>query len=244
MFVAMVFSTSVVAQQSGTLTEQDLTRDVSAGMEIDTDRPGSDFRNFALQQDDPVLCRDACRETAGCVAWTFVRPGWQGPSARCWLKHVAPQPRPHTCCISGVVSPEPPDAQGQDVLVGTARPSAAVRAEFGLPDVFTKMRLAADDGAPLNVKIWEYLNRGLAHWVVDGVPQDLVRIQPAKTGFRSAVHEPDDYRLGMSRAAAMRVLGNHVREAEGDTVVGDGIVLEFENNVLVYVDTGAPAGED
>jgi hypothetical protein len=37
-----------------------------------------------------------------CRAWTFVKPGVQGPQARCWLKHQAPEARPHPCCISGV----------------------------------------------------------------------------------------------------------------------------------------------
>jgi len=70
--------------------------------EPQTDRPGADYRSFDLPSPQPVLCRDACWREGQCRAFTYVRPGVQGPSARCWLKHSAPPARANDCCLSGV----------------------------------------------------------------------------------------------------------------------------------------------
>lgn len=77
----------------------DATRDWD---EYNTDRPGSDIGNFNLSRPDPTLCRIACDNNAACEAWTYVKPGRQGPKARCWLKSAAPAPRSNSCCASGV----------------------------------------------------------------------------------------------------------------------------------------------
>jgi hypothetical protein len=67
------------------------------------DRPGADFKNFDLAAADPNLCKTACdREGMQCQAWTFVRPGVQGPRARCWLKFTVPAAVTNNCCTSGV----------------------------------------------------------------------------------------------------------------------------------------------
>lgn len=67
-----------------------------------TDRGGSDYRSFDLSYDSPELCQRTCRSEQRCKAWTYVRPGVQGPRARCWLKHSVPAPRANNCCVSGV----------------------------------------------------------------------------------------------------------------------------------------------
>ena len=72
------------------------------GMEDNTDRMGMDYRSFDLPTPDPKLCSSACEAEAQCKAYTFVRPGVQGPQARCWLKTTVPSPAKSTCCISGV----------------------------------------------------------------------------------------------------------------------------------------------
>ena len=66
------------------------------------DRPGGDYKNFDLPTDQPSLCEQACNSEAQCKAWTFVRPGVQGPNARCWLKSSVPSPNNNDCCVSGV----------------------------------------------------------------------------------------------------------------------------------------------
>lgn len=71
------------------------------GMEFNVDRPGSDLTSFDLDRADPRICRQACRQGTSCKAFTFVRPGAQGPHARCWLKSAIPTPVTSTCCVSG-----------------------------------------------------------------------------------------------------------------------------------------------
>jgi hypothetical protein len=83
------------------------------GMEFDVDRPGSDFHNFDLAAPSPEVCRDACASDGRCLAYTYVRPGVQGPSARCWLKNAVPNAVSNSCCVSGVrgyVAASPPPA--------------------------------------------------------------------------------------------------------------------------------------
>lgn len=72
-----------------------------AGANID--RPGGDYANFNLNGEYPSDCRDACSKDKKCQAWTYVRPGVQGPKARCWLKSSVPPARPNNCCISDVI---------------------------------------------------------------------------------------------------------------------------------------------
>ncbi|HSD58334.1 MAG TPA: PAN domain-containing protein, partial [Methanotrichaceae archaeon] len=75
---------------------------VQPGMENDIDRPGNDYRNFDLSSPDPALCKQECDDDPNCKAFTYVKPGFQGSSARCWLKNVVPNAVPSSCCISGV----------------------------------------------------------------------------------------------------------------------------------------------
>ena len=63
---------------------------------------GSDYRQFALDADEWAQCRSACKAESACLAWTFVRPGVQGPRAHCRLKNKIPPPTPNSCCISGI----------------------------------------------------------------------------------------------------------------------------------------------
>jgi hypothetical protein len=70
-------------------------------LEYDTNRFGSDYNNFEVPSGDPAVCQDACLRDASCAAFTLVRPGVQGPNARCWLKNNVPPPAHDTCCTSG-----------------------------------------------------------------------------------------------------------------------------------------------
>ena len=66
------------------------------------DLPGMDYKNFDLNVPDPRLCQNACLDDPKCKAFTYVKPGFQGPNARCWLKDGVPQTKPNSCCISGI----------------------------------------------------------------------------------------------------------------------------------------------
>jgi hypothetical protein len=77
---------------------------IPPGAQANRDRPGSDFNNIALAVADPALCQNACNSVAQCLAWTFVKPGVQGPNARCYLKNAVPAAVVNNCCVSGVKS--------------------------------------------------------------------------------------------------------------------------------------------
>jgi|SRR5690242_15802124 len=73
-------------------------------IEFSIDRPGGDFRIFELPPDPTgKSCAAACERDKRCRAWTYVRPGYRGPAARCHLKDKIKRPRRKPCCISGVV---------------------------------------------------------------------------------------------------------------------------------------------
>lgn len=76
----------------------------AAAAEWNTDRPGQDYHSFDIQA-DPGICESACTGDSRCRAWTYVVPGVQGPSARCWLKHSVPTAMASDCCVSGTKEP-------------------------------------------------------------------------------------------------------------------------------------------
>jgi len=73
-------------------------RDLRAEDKIN--RPGSDFKNF--NTDSWKTCEATCAENEICSSWTYVRPGVQGPSGRCWLKSGVARPVADPNMISGV----------------------------------------------------------------------------------------------------------------------------------------------
>ncbi len=70
--------------------------------ETGIDRPGADYRSVDLDVADPAICRSACEQDQQCKAYTFVRAGVQGPTARCYLKNAVPDAVANACCTSGV----------------------------------------------------------------------------------------------------------------------------------------------
>ncbi|MCJ7444720.1 MAG: PAN domain-containing protein [Methanotrichaceae archaeon] len=74
----------------------------AVSMTNDTDRPGSDYTNLELAKADPNLCAQMCTAEPQCRAWTYVKPGYQGSNAQCWLKNNVPDQVPAECCVSGV----------------------------------------------------------------------------------------------------------------------------------------------
>jgi hypothetical protein len=72
--------------------------------EFSIDRSGGDYRNFEVKPEtDGAACKAACEGENRCRAWTYVRPGYIGAPARCFLKSEIKRPRHKPCCISGVV---------------------------------------------------------------------------------------------------------------------------------------------
>lgn len=69
-------------------------------LEPGIDRPGGDYTN--ADSSDALACQAACSADQMCKAFTFVNPGVQGPSGKCWLKASVPATRADPCCTSGV----------------------------------------------------------------------------------------------------------------------------------------------
>jgi PAN domain len=74
-------------------------------IEFSIDRSGGDYKNLDVPPEsiDGAACQAACEADNKCRAWTYVRPGYIGPAARCYLKDNITRPRHKPCCISGVV---------------------------------------------------------------------------------------------------------------------------------------------
>src|SRR5690242_1981782 len=73
-------------------------------VEYSIDRTGGDYKNFEVSADSAAdTCRSACEDDKHCRAWTYMRAGYAGPAARCFLKSKITRPRSRPCCISGVV---------------------------------------------------------------------------------------------------------------------------------------------
>ena len=126
---------------------------VVAGLEFGTNRPGSDYRNFGIGnadlRDQPeLLCKKACESEAQCRSWTYVKPGIQGPNARCWLKSATPGAQANNCCISGVTkvnasTPSQPST-------GSASPGGSGTTSSSIPPQLAEMLKAHNEKRALH----------------------------------------------------------------------------------------------
>lgn len=63
------------------------------------DLPGHDYANFPAPS--AYVCRTSCGGESRCQAYSWVRPGVQGPEGRCWLKSSLPAIVKNPCCDAG-----------------------------------------------------------------------------------------------------------------------------------------------
>jgi PAN domain len=63
-----------------------------------TNLPGRDYANFPAHS--APVCQNTCAGESRCQAYTWVKPGIQGPSGMCWLKHSEPDIVKDQCCDS------------------------------------------------------------------------------------------------------------------------------------------------
>ena len=76
----------------------------TGAIEFGFDRNGGDLRHFDVPADpNGSMCELACEGEQSCRAWTYVRPGYVGSSAACYLKNKITRPLHKPCCISGVI---------------------------------------------------------------------------------------------------------------------------------------------
>jgi hypothetical protein len=109
--------------------------------EQNTDRPGSDYTSYDLPNADPALCRKACDDDAKCIAYTYVKPGVQGPAARCYLKDPAPAAQANGCCVSGVKAAQP---VSRTVLPQFPRDNTVMSPEARVEDASQKREFPAE----------------------------------------------------------------------------------------------------
>lgn len=73
---------------------------VRRGFEYNVDRPGGDYRDFAMASADPAQCQSACEQDGQCKAWTAsTKPTGEGN--HCWLKNQVPRGQSTLGMISG-----------------------------------------------------------------------------------------------------------------------------------------------
>ena len=76
----------------------------TGGVEFSIDRFGGDYRSLDVTPEASGRpCAQACEADGKCRAWTYVRPGYIGSKAHCYLKDKITRPRSKPCCVSGVV---------------------------------------------------------------------------------------------------------------------------------------------
>lgn len=75
----------------------------SAGKEAGYDRPGMNLAGMPVEKTSPGRCRNACIRNHDCRAWSWVKPGVNGPGAQCYLKNGIPWAKKNDCCSSGTV---------------------------------------------------------------------------------------------------------------------------------------------
>lgn len=140
-----------------------------AFMEFNMDRPGSDYRDFDLNKPEPNLCAAACAKETQCKAWTYIKPGFQGPNARCWLKDEVPDQIENEGCISGqkgVIATE-------EMEYNTNR-NGSDYGDMDLRSPDPKVCQAACSNDP-NCRAWTYVKPGVQGeaarcWLKDQVP--------------------------------------------------------------------------
>ncbi len=71
------------------------------------DYPGKDYKAFYMDKEYWPDCMSACQKDPKCSAWTYVKPGYQGPKGRCYLKSSIPQGVYNKCCVSGYICHKP-----------------------------------------------------------------------------------------------------------------------------------------
>lgn len=74
--VLILLATAGVANAQGAYTNHDY--------------PGNNYKVFYLDKDYWPDCMNACVNDPKCSAWTYVKPGYQGPKPRCYLKSAIP----------------------------------------------------------------------------------------------------------------------------------------------------------
>lgn len=142
--------------------------------------PGGDYDNFEAHS--PQVCQNTCAGEPHCKGWTWVKPGVQGPKARCWLKSSVPtELTPDANCTSGQIDGMlPQDVRAEDK---TDRPGK----DYKSFEVNAWERCESACRGERECTSWTYRRRGVngpngACWLKNGAARPV-----ANSGFVSGV---------------------------------------------------------
>lgn len=194
----------------------------SLTIELGVNRPGMDLKNLELAEARSELCRAACIDERGCEAYTYIKPGVQGPQAHCWLKSDVPNAVADSCCISGVRASEQWPA-----LVVTAAPSGPDEETkshdfVDIPGLTSSIATAAGSNLAITIigEVETAANaRMFVRTLVDNVPvapDDVVFAVDGFTGTRSFTFVKNGLGRGVHAVRAQW----HVDEA-GTALIGN-----------------------
>ena len=141
--------------------------------EENSERPGSDYREFDLPNADPKLCQRTCIGEARCRAWVYRKPeGRTDHHPHCWLKeHVPAVVREDNLTVSGTVIRadgfEPTFEKDLD------RPGQPYRSlDLTYPDPRACQKACADDA---KCRAWAYEKPNSAYLVALATGWDAYR---------------------------------------------------------------------
>jgi PAN domain len=131
-----------------------LTMSSSSAFAVDgTNLPGHDYADFNAPS--AFVCRTTCGGESRCQAYTWVKPGFQGPSGHCWLKDTLPSIVKDQCCDSGprnFITAR--DLRAEDKI---DRPGSDYK-NFATDSWATCQTACAQDGI---CESWTYVRRGV-----------------------------------------------------------------------------------
>ena len=96
-----------------------------AGMEANTNRPGSNYRSFDAA--NAQQCQSTCANEAQCRAWSWVKPAAAGAQGKCWLKNAVPAASASSCCVSGLGKAQPTAKAAISAFAPQAQPKNDAR---------------------------------------------------------------------------------------------------------------------
>ncbi len=113
-----------------------------AKIEQNSDLLGHNLSSFTMRAPDFRICQQACEQDRRCRAATYVKPGVQGPNARCYLKHTLVPRQPNNCCttwirdgkadtaITGAIKVKPLDQSAKPAIIGSTQNVQLKQIEF------------------------------------------------------------------------------------------------------------------
>lgn len=228
------------------------------GLENNTNRPGSDFHSFTLGSADPELCRQACEKDPRCVAFTYVKPGLQGKSARCWLKDSVPDSVPDNCCVSGVkgttkyVKDSETKETETDISIVESGPSGLSSSQEEITDLLGPPNLFKIAYLPLGeqgkhlvrYETWTYSEHSQEITFIGGEilsTRDIQRIADTDEKITYIALRPESFDLQMNLSQVTKIIGSSDFERVESLIDGfeeEGIEIYQGENCIFYIQDG------